>query len=76
MLLEFYKRAYDWQPKLDMRAIIAESGSHGLYVRSRIRAAVECLDQLYQYGEVGSITVGQLSEGGYDEVPELAEADV
>jgi hypothetical protein len=76
MLFDFYKRAYDWQPDMDMSAVTAESENHGLYVRSRIRAAVECLDQLYQYGEVGGISVGALNEGGYDEMPVLADMDV
>lgn len=76
-LVDFYKRAYDWTPDLDVSDILARAGRSGYLLRTQIRAAVECLDQLYQYDAAGGIEVGELSRGGYEEdLPELDAAGV
>jgi hypothetical protein len=36
-------------------------------LRTRIRAAVECLDQLYQHNAVGDIRINNLGEISYEE---------
>ena len=66
-LLDFYTRAYDWFPKLDMNAILKRTDHRGYLLRTRIRAAVECLDQLYQYNQVADIRIDSLGEVSYDE---------
>ena len=66
-LLTFYKRAYDWHPDLDMNEIMKHSDHRGYLLRTRIRAAVECLDQLYQYNRVSNIHINKLGEVSYEE---------
>ena len=44
--------------------------SSGFLLRTRIRSAIEYLDQLYQYGEAAEVKTGRLVTESYD-VPEL-----
>ncbi|KLU62491.1 hypothetical protein CEB3_c11190 [Peptococcaceae bacterium CEB3] len=69
----FHGRAYDWQPHLDVREVLKASANRGYLLRTRIRAAVEVLDQLYQYGEAGDIRINDLGEPHYqeEELPSL-----
>ena len=66
-LLNFYTRAYDWHPELDMTDIINRTDHRGYLLRTRIRAAVECLDQLYQYNQVSDIQINSLGQITYNE---------
>ncbi|MDD2235061.1 MAG: DUF2791 family P-loop domain-containing protein [Desulfitobacteriaceae bacterium] len=70
---DFHGRAYDWQPKIDVREILQASEHRGYLLRTRIRAAVEVLDQLYQYGQAGNIQINALGEPHYqeEELPSL-----
>ena len=72
---DFHSRAYDWQPNLDGREILKASENRGYLLRTRIRAAVELLDQLYQYGQVGDIRINSVGEPQYqeEELPSLDE---
>jgi len=71
-LVEFYKRAYEWQPDLLVREIYESTDNRGYLLRTRIRAVVECLDQLYQYNQIGNITIDELGQMSYEEdIPEL-----
>lgn len=73
-LMDFYKCAYDWEPELDVSDLLMRAGRGGYLPRTQIRAAVECLDQLYHYGTAGGTSAGELNKGGYEEdLPELAE---
>jgi hypothetical protein len=73
-LKEFYKRAYDWDVNLDMREILKNTTNRGYLLRTRIRAAVECLDQLYQYNKAADITINELGQAGYEEdIPSLED---
>jgi hypothetical protein len=68
---ELHGRAYGWSPPAD--AIISKSGAErGHLLRTRIRGAVEQLDQLYQYGSAGDMTIGELGDVSFEEdVPSL-----
>jgi hypothetical protein len=66
-LLDFYCRAYNWYPHLDISAILKRTDHRGYLLRTRIRAAVECLDQLYQNNQVADIRINALGEVSYDE---------
>ena len=66
-LLDFYPRAYDWHPDLDIGAILKRTDHRGYLLRTRIRAAVECLDQLYQYNQVADIRINALGKVSYEE---------
>jgi Protein of unknown function (DUF2791). len=72
---DFHGRAYGWQPQLDVREVLKATETRGYLLRTRIRAAVECLDQLYQYGQAGNIQINALGEPKYleDELPALDE---
>jgi hypothetical protein len=66
-LLDFYTRAYDWHPNLNIAEIVKRTDHRGHLLRTRIRAAVECLDQLYQYNQVADIRINELGEATYEE---------
>ena len=71
-LLDFYKRAYDWNPDISMDEIMKRTDHRGYLLRTRIRAAVEFLDQLYQYGSVADIKINALGQVSYEEdIPSL-----
>ncbi len=63
----FHARAYDWNPTADMKELLSLSDKKGYLLRTRIRAAVELLDQLYQYGQAGEIQIQELGETQYEE---------
>ena len=71
-LIDFYKRAYNWRPKINVPELCAGTDNKGYLLRTRIRAVVECLDQLYQYNQVGDIRIDELGQMHYEEdLPEL-----
>jgi hypothetical protein len=71
-LIDFYKRAYDWYPNINIPELYTSTDNRGHLLRTRIRAVVECLDQLYQYRMVGDIRIDELPQMRYEEdVPEL-----
>ena len=70
---EFHGKAYDWKPALSAAALLEASEGSGYLLRTKIRAAIELLDQLYQYGEAGKVKISELGKESFeeDEVPEL-----
>ena len=64
---ELHGRAYNWEPSAKTGALFSAIEKRGYLLRTRIRAAVEILDQLYQYGKAGDIKVNELEEGNYSE---------
>lgn len=73
---DFHGRAYGWTPNLST-AVLAESTQSGGYLlRTKIRAAIEFLDQLYQYGKAGHTTVNELGQETFtEEIPSLEELE-
>ncbi|MFZ3102694.1 MAG: BREX system ATP-binding domain-containing protein [Desulfitobacteriaceae bacterium] len=63
----FHGRAYDWKPNFDVHEVFKASENRGYLLRTRIRAAVELLDQLYQYGQAGDIRINDLGEPQYQD---------
>lgn len=57
---DFHGRAYDWEPKLPVSALLEATQSGGYLLRTKIRAAIEFLDQLYQYGRAGKTVINEL----------------
>ena len=48
----------------------------GFLLRTKIRAAIEFLDQLYQYGKVGKTTINELGEETFTEdVPSIEDLE-
>jgi len=66
-IIDFHSRAYSWQPSIDISELSEFAWSRGYYLRTKIRAAIEYLDQLYQYGDVSIITAGILEQETYNE---------
>ena len=72
----FHGRAYDWNPNISMGTIMAATQSGGYLLRTKLRAAIELLDQLYQYGEAGNTRINELGQETFEEdVPSLEEFD-
>lgn len=57
---DFHGKAYQWTPNLSAASLAASTQSGGYLLRTKIRAAIEFLDQLYQYGKAGNTTVNEL----------------
>jgi hypothetical protein len=73
---ELHGKAYGWNPdaKVEISELYSAAEKRGYLLRTRIRAAVEILDQLYQYGRAGDIRVNELRQASYSEdvpVPSL-----
>ncbi len=69
---DFHGRAYGWTPDLSVSSLTEATQSGGYLLRTKIRAAIEFLDQLYQYGQAGRTTVNELGKEVFTEdVPSL-----
>ena len=66
-LIAFHASAYEWEPPIDAEKLLKESGSAGFLLRTKIRYAIETLDQLYQYGDEGEAKVADLSKETFEE---------
>ena len=66
-LVEFHGKAYGWTPSVDMADLMRAMDKGGHLLRTKIRCAIEYLDQLYQYGDAGQSTVRSLYLGNFDE---------
>lgn len=73
---EFHGKAYGWTPNLSSAALAKSTQSGGYLLRTKIRAAIEFLDQLYQYGKAGHTTVNELGlETFTEDVPSLEDIE-
>jgi len=71
---DFHGRAYGWTPNLSTASLLESTQSGGYLLRTKIRAAIEFLDQLYQYGQAGTTTINELGEETFTEdVPSIEE---
>ena len=72
---EFHGKAYDWHPQVSPETIYTETEAGGYLLRTKIRAAIEYFDQLYQYGEAGKTRITELGKETFEEeeTPELPE---
>lgn len=71
---DFHGRAYGWTPELPVSTLAEATQSGGYLLRTKIRAAIEFLDQLYQYEKAGKTTINELGEEVFTEdVPSLEE---
>lgn len=73
---QFHGQAYGWNPNVSMESMTRATQAGGYLLRTKIRAAIEFFDQLYQYGEAGSTRIDELGEERFDEyVPSLEEQE-
>ncbi|MDR2163656.1 MAG: ATP-binding protein [Clostridiales Family XIII bacterium] len=71
-ILRYHGAAYGWKPQMDRSDFMRATDSYGYLLRTRIRAAVEMLDQLYQYGKIGEIRATELGQISFDEDESLS----
>lgn len=64
---DFHGKAYEWTPNLSAASLAASTQSGGYLLRTKIRAAIEFLDQLYQYGKAGNTAVNELGKETFEE---------
>ena len=74
---EFHGRAYGWTPSVSVDSLEKVADSSGYLLRTRLRAVIEMLDQLYQYGSFGTIHVNELGKETYevDDTPALEDVE-
>ena len=72
---KFHGLAYNWKPQVSADTLYKATESGGYLLRTKIRAAIEFFDQMYQYGEAGSVKITELGKESFEEedVPELPE---
>ena len=73
----FHGLAYGWTPEVSASTLYGATEAGGYLLRTKIRAAIEFFDQLYQYGEAGKTRVTELGKECLeeDDTPELPEID-
>ena len=64
---DFHGKAYEWTPNVSLSSLVESTQAGGYLLRTKIRAAIEFLDQLYQYGKAGQTTVNELGEETFTE---------
>ncbi|MDR1206242.1 MAG: ATP-binding protein [Peptococcaceae bacterium] len=64
---QYHGQAYDWRPNFDPGKVLAITEKYGYLLRTRIRTAIEILDQLYQYGEADEIQINELGQATFEE---------
>ncbi len=72
---EFHGKAYQWNPSVTPETLLKETKGSSNLLRTRLRCAIEFLDQLYLYGEAGQTRITELGRETYDveEIPPLDE---
>ncbi len=72
-LQESHGAAYGWTPGISIETLYRATEAGGYLLRTKIRAAIELLDQLYQYGEAGGIRINELGREDLeeDDTPDL-----
>jgi hypothetical protein len=63
----YHGKAFGWTPQMNAEDFMRATDPYGYLLRTRIRAAVEMLDQLFQYGEIGGIRVSELGDISFEE---------
>ena len=72
-IMSIYRQAYDFYQPIDSEDLCSRASSAGYLLRTRVRAVIECLDQLQLYGNLEKMEVGQVESGKLEEEsdPEL-----
>ncbi len=65
-IIFYHGKAYNWKPEVDVREILDKSNSSGYLLRSKIRVAIEYLDNLYIYSDFGNVTISDLTDTNLD----------
>lgn len=62
---EIHGKAYHWNSDINTDSLVKASGNRSHLLRTRIRAAIELLDQMYQYGDAGEAVIGAVTVDSY-----------
>lgn len=70
-IIGIYRKAYNFYDQLDTAKLATMASSTGYLLRTRIRAAIEYLDQVQLYGTFSPVTTTEVDSGDIkEEVPE------
>ncbi len=69
-IVDLYKRAYDRDIECDIQSLVEVASKSGFLLRTKIRAVIEALDQIYQYGNMGSVEASKVQGEDLSEVIE------
>ncbi len=71
---DFHGKAYGWTPNVSSASLMEVTQSGGYLLRTKIRAAIEFLDQLYQYGRAGKTIINELGQETFEEdIPSIED---
>jgi hypothetical protein len=66
-ILHYHGKAFGWTPQMNAEDFMRATDPYGYLLRTRIRAAVEMLDQLFQYGEIDGVRASELGDISFEE---------
>ena len=66
-IIAFHGSAYDWQPQCSVEKLMEISKSGGYLLRTKIRTAIEYMDELFQYGDGAISTITELKTESFEE---------
>ena len=72
-IVSLHEKAYSWHCNESIEEFLKVAKQSGFLLRTRIRATLEYLDQMFLYGNFEKITVGSLDSGSFDEDVSLDE---
>jgi hypothetical protein len=64
---EHHSLAYHWSANIEPEQLFAVTEQYSYLLRTRIRAAIEILDQLFQYGEYKELHLSELGQISFEE---------
>lgn len=66
-IIDYHQAAYDWQLNTDPSVIADKAVKSGVLLRTKLRTAIEMLDQIYQYGSLDNIRTTTVDQETYEE---------
>ncbi len=69
-IVDLYKRAYERDIECSIPQLLDVASKSGFLLRTKIRAVIEALDQIYQYGNMGSVEATNVQKEDISEVIE------
>lgn len=70
-IVELYQKAYERDISCDIASLVNVAQDAGFLLRTKIRATIEALDQIYQYGDMGTVETVKVQG---DDISEIIES--
>ena len=67
-IVDLHQLAYDWQNDVSSEDLLKKCEKAGFLLRTKLRAAIEYLDQLYQYGDFSNLNTEELLKEVFPEI--------